>query len=103
MKNTLLLILCFLCFNISAQDKNLDKIINDYQSYLDENNERTNNSWPQNSLINYQEEYKNWRSFLDQLDGLNQSVLQDQDLINYELLRLIINDKHDNDKKLCSL
>jgi len=74
----------------------IDSVIKDYESYLDDQKDLLKSSWPQNSLRDKEGEYKQLRFFLNQLDEINQDSFKNQDLINYELLQLIIEDKYDN-------
>ena len=94
-----LLLLCFATFFTStllAQELHLDTIVATYERFQKANSELKKSSWPLNSTADLQANYDDYASFIAQLDKIESDKLEGQDLINYELLRFIIQDRLDN-------
>ena len=94
-----LLLLCFATFFTStllAQELHLDTIVATYERFQKANSELMKSSWPLNSTADLQANYDDYASFIAQLDKIESDKLEGQDLINYELLRFIIQDRLDN-------
>lgn len=71
----------------------LDKLIESYQSYLDDNKDRHKVSWPKNSPEALAAKHKKYQDFLSQLSKIDIKELSTQNQINHELLLLIIEDE----------
>lgn len=92
-------ILLYLCFAtlltapLSAQELQLDSIVATYERYQKANSELMKSSWPLNDLEDFQKVSEKYTSFIQQLGKIESDKLEGQDLINYELLRFIIQDR----------
>lgn len=76
-----------------SQNPALTKLITSYEAHLEFKKEEAKERWPALGNIELESEHKNYVRFLTAIDEIDRGSLEGQDLINYELLSLIIDDK----------
>ena len=96
MRYLLYLIILICCNTLSGQADQLNKLIEQYHTAQDQRSKQNKSAWPALSKPKLQAENKEYQTFLKDLNEVDKSNLNQQDLINLELLQLIINDKIDN-------
>ncbi len=89
-----ILFFCTLLSSIAiCQVRNLNDVISDYEFHLKELRDQQSNSWPGNSAVQIKEEYLHYGDLKRRLRQVDNALLTGQDLINYEMLKFILEDK----------